>query len=54
LNYPKKHWQLTLLVNLLIIVTSILGVYLPMLMGQLLDATTKQNDEELHKKLSKT
>lgn len=54
LAYPRKHWKLTILTNLLIVLTSILGVYLPLIIGQLLDSTTKVNDSDLHIKLSKT
>lgn len=40
LAYPKKHWKLTLIANALIVVTSVMAVYLPVLMGKLLDSTT--------------
>jgi hypothetical protein len=53
LNYPKKHWKLTIITNLLIVVTAVMGVYLPMLMGEMLDSTTKNNDAQRHQELSK-
>ncbi|KAM3137480.1 hypothetical protein pb186bvf_010453 [Paramecium bursaria] len=52
LAYPMRHKLLTMLTNVLIIATAVIQAYLPKLIGDLLDSTTQNKNQERHSELS--